>query len=224
MNAEVSQINSFKSCGLKMRSTFKGEPEINETIRKRLIHARQLNRLDQIEASHVLGYKNSSALSKIESGFAKIPKDFIVKAALAYGVSIDYLMGLSDEPERDPRTAEQHAILNAVRETVIKQAESTVCVLLANAADMTPMVGHVQSMITAMATVFEKFDTVCMRNQQFQEDVLAGSSLQRAIDEAHSVSNAAKRFMQRRESIVDARMKTAAEGGSYPLFSNLIGD
>lgn len=216
-NHELQMIAKFKNGKLSTSSQFQPE-SLEETIKKRLLNARNLNRLDQIDAARMMGYKNSSALSKIETGFAKIPKDFLVKAAITYGVSMDYLMGLHDEPERDPKTAEHQAILRSVREQVNKQNDALVTVLLGNAADMTPMAGHLNSMLAAIEKCFSSFDTVCRKNVEFQEDVLAGSSLQRAIDDAHQVANLAKKFMQHRQSLVETRVKQAAESTSLSLF------
>ena len=82
-----------------------------EEICRRLILARKLNQLDQSEAAKTLGYSNSSQLSKIEAGQASVSREFIVRAAIAYRASADYLLGLSNELERDPRTTEQVAVL-----------------------------------------------------------------------------------------------------------------
>lgn len=60
-------------------------------------------------------------------------REFIVRAAIAYGVSADYILGLSNEPERDPRTAEQVAVLRSVQGTVEQNVAAMVTVLLKNA-------------------------------------------------------------------------------------------
>lgn len=221
MNAATNNIAGFRVGSSKVVKVLGKDPDLNETIRRRLRHAREINGFDQITAAQVMQYRNSSALSKIESGFAKIPKDFILKAAVAYGVSIDYLMGMSDEPERDPETAERMAILKSVRETVKVQTDSLVTVLLKNAADMTPMTDHMTNMLKRIDQLFESFDKVCRKNPEFQDDVIAGSALQRAVDEAHTAANDAKRFMQRRQALVEARSKEVIQSASYPLFPDL---
>lgn len=218
-NDGLHPVVNFRRGSARLRSQFPTE-SLSEIIRKRLIHARNLNRLDQIEASRLLGYKNSSALSKIESGFAKIPKDFLIKSAHAYGVSMDYLMGLHDEPERDPETAERMAILRSVREQITEQNDRMVKVLLANAADMTPMQGHLNALISSVGRCLDAFDTVCRRNPQFIDDVIAGSTLQRAVDDAFAISSAAKKFMERRQALVDNRISMNSSDSNYPLFDS----
>jgi hypothetical protein len=59
--------------------------------------------LSQSTAAQLLGFKNSSVLSKIEGGYMKkVDGSIIFLAAFTYEVSADYLFGLSDEWERDP--------------------------------------------------------------------------------------------------------------------------
>lgn len=211
-NSAVSSIHNFavRANHGKAKELVSGV-DLDKLIRQRLVHARELNKLNQLMAAERLGYKNSTALSKIEGGTAKVPKNFLVKAAQCYGVSMDYLMGLSSEPERDPKTAEQHAILNSVRAEILRQAELTTCALLANAADMTPMEEHVTTLLKRVKTVFDKFDLVCVRNPQFMDDVIAGSSLFNAVNDAQNAAVAAERFMGRRSELVTLRMRSALE-------------
>src|SRR5471030_1675508 len=192
---------------------------LEKKIRERIINARNMNRLEQIAAARMLGYKNSSALSKIETGFAKIPKDFILRAALAYGVSCDYLMGLSDEPERDPKTAEHMAIMRSVEATIKQQNHDLVTILLKNASDMTPLEGHLNDAITKAQRAIDSYETVCLRNKRFENDVLAGSTLARAMDALQRTLLAAKKFMERRADLVQARTAAMSEGNTYPLFN-----
>lgn len=204
----------------KPRKYFPDE-NIDKTIRERLFHARTLNRLNQVDAAELLGYKNSSALSKIESGEARVPKDFIIKAAVTYGVSCDYLMGLSDEPERDPKTAEHMAITRAVRNEILAHTQAMAEVLLANASDMTPMEAHVKRLLASANTMLEAFDKVCRRNKKFINDIAGGSTLQNAVDDNHAVALDVKRFMDRRANLVTARTQAFTKDRKYPLLEPL---
>ena len=46
---------------------------------------------------------DQSLYSKYERGVSRYPLDAIIKLAEYYGVSIDYLVGLTDEPKPYPR-------------------------------------------------------------------------------------------------------------------------
>jgi transcriptional regulator with XRE-family HTH domain len=215
-NMTVNDIHLFLS-NSKGRKCKTGEP-LEALIRNRLINARRLNGIDQIEAAKLLGYQNSSQLSKIESGHAKVPKGIVRRAATVYGVSTDYLLGLSSEPERDPKTAEHMAIVRTLDATISHQNHQLASILLKNAADMVPMEGHLNTVLANAKRCVEAFDTVCRKNRKFQDDVLAGSTLQRAMDEVNTSINNARNFMRRRAAIIDARTEAACDGQSYPLF------
>jgi hypothetical protein len=85
-------------------------------VRRRLMAARRINRWDQQEAARRLGYATPAPLSKVEMGRIGLPRGFLVLAARVYNVSADFLLGLSDQPERDPRTATQQRIESRVRD------------------------------------------------------------------------------------------------------------
>ncbi|MBN3789304.1 helix-turn-helix transcriptional regulator [Burkholderia sp. Ac-20353] len=77
------------------------DPRVSSILRERLVAARLRHQLEQQDAAKLLGYQNSSALSKIEGGQANMPRGLLVRAAVAYSVSTDFLLGLTDDPERD---------------------------------------------------------------------------------------------------------------------------
>lgn len=70
-------------------------------IGARLREARELNNLSQSEAARQLGYKNPSKLSKVESATDtnSVPLWLICAAARVYEVSVDFLMGLTEDWE-----------------------------------------------------------------------------------------------------------------------------
>ena len=73
-------------------------------IRSRLIKARKLAGLTLNRASIEVGYSGKSSLWKIEEGYLNVVPslDLLIKCSRCYGVSMDYLLGVSDLPEGDP--------------------------------------------------------------------------------------------------------------------------
>lgn len=68
--------------------------QITATIGERLRAAREAAGLPQLEAARLLGYANSSKLSKIEWGrSSEIPMWVLKRAGWLYDVSTDYLLG-----------------------------------------------------------------------------------------------------------------------------------
>ncbi len=215
----MGYVNDIAAFSVSADKRAGGEhPDRADEICRRLILARKLNQLDQRAASRTLGYSNSSQLSKIEAGQASVSREFIVRAAIAYGVSTDYLLGLSNEPERDPRTAEQVAVLRSVQGTVEQNVAAMVTVLLKNAGEVAPLRSHLESLAFRIAQLQEAYDKVCRKNEAFQNDVLAGSILESAVDAAGDAACKAKQFVERRSMIADFRAKAATDDDSYPLF------
>jgi transcriptional regulator with XRE-family HTH domain len=85
---------------------------IVKTFGDRMIQARELCGISQQRAAELLGYANSSKLAKIEaaSDTNSVPLWLIPKAAEIYGVSVDYLFGVSDDWERDPIKSQERQI------------------------------------------------------------------------------------------------------------------
>lgn len=85
-------------------------------VRDRLRKARRLAGLSATEAWKKMGYQSAAQLSKMESETSTSPLNynFIIRAAICYGVSTDYLFGLSHYDEPDPQFIEQKAILTSM--------------------------------------------------------------------------------------------------------------
>ncbi|MFK5950339.1 MAG: hypothetical protein QM500_16395 [Methylococcales bacterium] len=90
----------------------KEQLELVKVIGVRMVEARKLCGLTQINAAKLLGYSNSSKLAKIEnaSDTDSVPFMLIHKASGVYKVSMDFLYGVTDVYERDPVLAQQKQI------------------------------------------------------------------------------------------------------------------
>ena len=68
----------------------------------RMREARELCGYSQAKAAELIGYKNSSKLAKIEnaSDTKSVPIGTLRRAAEIYNVSLDFLFGISDIPDR----------------------------------------------------------------------------------------------------------------------------
>ena len=89
----------------------------------RLQTARELAGVNQMELARLLNQENSTQPSLWEKGARTIPLNALVRASTVLGVSLDYLCGLCDEPERDHSAARRRAYLGAVRAQVDRLAE-----------------------------------------------------------------------------------------------------
>jgi transcriptional regulator with XRE-family HTH domain len=88
------------------------QAQIVKTFGDRMIQARELCGISQQRAAELLGYANSSKLAKIEaaSDTNSVPLWLIPKAAEIFGVSVDFLFGVSDDWERDPIKSQERQV------------------------------------------------------------------------------------------------------------------
>lgn len=214
----ISSIKVFARAQSRPRRRLVDDEHTEETLRNRMVLARQMNRLDQKEAALLLGYQNSSQLSKVEAGEAPMPKNLLRKASLAYGVSTDWLLGLSSEPERDPRTAEQMAIMRAVTSSVVEHTRDMTGLLLRAAAEQMPMETRLRSLLSQVRDLTQTFDRVLRNNETFNEEIRGGATLTRGFDELVETTVEIERFFARRQGIETARAETT--GANMPLFDD----
>lgn len=86
--------------------------QVFKIIGARIKAARELCGFSQQKASSLLGYANSSKLAKVEgNSIDAVPLWLIPKAANVYGVSIDFLFGVSECWQRDPTAAQEQQII-----------------------------------------------------------------------------------------------------------------
>lgn len=82
------------------------EAELLRVFSARMVEARRLAGISQMDAANAFGYPNSGVLSRIENGYfqdRKIPLLLPLKASRLYGVSVDYLFGLAEFYENSPQ-------------------------------------------------------------------------------------------------------------------------
>lgn len=96
------------------------QSELAQAAGARLREAREMACLSQQQAARMLGYSNSTKLSKIESGkhSSQIPLWVLKRSAELYDVSLDYLTGVTETMERDE---DKHSIM---REMMVHMRES----------------------------------------------------------------------------------------------------
>lgn len=214
--SNLEAITLFSRSPSRPRRRLADDAETEKLMRERLIVARNLNSLDQKEAAAKLGYKNSSQLSKVESGDAPLPKSLLRKASLAYGVSSDWLLGLSSEPERDPQIAGQMAVMRAVHAGVLEHTQNVTAVMLRLASDQLPLESQLRLLLDATRRAAQSFEKVCRLNSTFNDDIRGGATLQHDIDEMIEVTVSVDQFLARRANLTEVRKPAA----SMPLFDD----
>ncbi len=116
----------------KRLSNRRTAPALAQHIGERFRIARELNGMSGVEAARLLGYANGAQISQIEKGERPIPGSwsFVVKVAQVFGVSSDYLLGLSPHLERDPVIAQQFATMRNFQSLFEEHAATMTTVLV----------------------------------------------------------------------------------------------
>jgi transcriptional regulator with XRE-family HTH domain len=195
----------------------KDVPQEKEVVRERMINARVMNGLTAVEAAERLGYVNSTQLSLIESGDRKVPNDwqFLLNMSKAYSVSVDYLLGISPHPERDPVAAESFAILRGFEELVHSQATAMTTAFVrfgqereAARIDIQSIVGaaeHVAAAVSRMREIYPDFD-----------ELRGGAKLLSTVERLEATAIPIKDAMRRR-ALAEQHCLAIAKGEQGPL-------
>jgi transcriptional regulator with XRE-family HTH domain len=147
------------------------------TVGKRFVDARELNGFGQTQAALMMGWKNATQLSLIEQGKRMPPHQILIIASTVFGTSIDFLLGLSDEPERDPKKAERDAAMRHVHCLIEKNAADMTTMLQLYLRNGTPAVSSSRALLAAGAGLVQAVARVRELNPKAFDEKLKGGSI-----------------------------------------------
>lgn len=148
----------------------------------RLIAARELAGLSQTEAAEKFGYKTPAQLSLWEMGRRMVPLHQLHRAASIYGVSADFLLSLSSDPERDASRARRNGCVRTMR--------AHLSLIANNIADMIdgadnlagPNAQHFRELLTASRELTEATAKFHRLNVAMFEDARGGATVLAAAE------------------------------------------
>lgn len=187
MNSKTSRILSINRNALR------------PMIAKRFENGRRIAGMTQVSAAVRLGYRNSSPLCKIEKGLAVPPPELFVRAAILYAVSADYLMGLSDFPERDAATIEHLAMMRCVREQLAEHSAEAARRIAAASGDSAALGAHLDTLQRAVGEVWKQVCAVPAPAQG--QAAIMPPPLREAIETAVEVAEGAYDYLRRRKML-----------------------
>lgn len=94
------------------------QQQLMKVVGENLYKARRMAQLNQAQVmKEVWGTdgKNTNRISEIETGAKPVSLSILLKLATLYGTSLDYIFGLSSEPEVDLNSARAGMVLNGLR-------------------------------------------------------------------------------------------------------------
>ncbi|MEO6279187.1 helix-turn-helix transcriptional regulator [Roseateles sp.] len=169
-------------------------------IGRRLRAARSLQGLDQTSAAELLGYVSSAQLSQQESGKRLAPLERIVAAAGAYGVTTDFLLGLSDEPDRDTHRALRAATTRGVRGMLEAATEGVIGLFESHATLMGPAASNLAALVDAGQALQDAIAVLMRCNGEAFEEMRGGATVvRRAADFDQLIQSARCRLVAHTE-------------------------
>lgn len=216
----MSDTEREQCVSLKLRryKRNKNAPERLETLRYNLIAARVVSGLTGVEAAERLGYQNSTQLSQIENGERKVPNDweFLRLASVAYGVSTDFLLGLSPHIEVDGKVAQQHALLRKTEAVMGSVAETFATALIQFTAQDQVTRSDMERIISAAMRLDEVLTR--LRDRGF-DDFPGGAPLLAAVAGVIDAADPVRGKLRQYQSIEDylAQMRS----GQMPVLTHL---
>jgi transcriptional regulator with XRE-family HTH domain len=175
-------------------------------IGARMLEAREIAGLSQIVAANRMGYLNSSRLNKIEKGIdiKSISIAFIKKAALVYSVSVDFLLGLSRDWERNIKIAHGRDITNYLMDTWAKSHMNDVGAINYMQNKISSICKSVTLFFTAITDIRNALTKFRELNPDF-DDMRGGASLVSSVDRGEHAIHIVKENLRRYQSDCRAR-------------------
>lgn len=161
----------------------KDVPLLHEIMRERIISARIMNGFTATEASKRMGYQNSTQISLIEAGRRPVPTGwkFLQKMSRVYSVSMDYLVGISPNPEIDAIAAEGFAIMRGFEELQKTQAAAMTTAFIRYGAQGRPSQGDLQELCDTADAAIDALRLMRDRSPRF-DGMRGGATLLAAIE------------------------------------------
>lgn len=170
------------------------DARLRKVFAERMYRARvEMRGWTQLHAAKMLGFSNSSPLAKIEMGDS-FSSTMPVIAARVYGVSTDFLLGVSDfEDEISPTTGMETAIMNANmafwQTKMIEQAK----VLARYCRVSRVTIDGMATLVKKSAGLKEAFTRVQELNPDVWAECRGGTRLETAIAELEQACAALRR-------------------------------
>jgi transcriptional regulator with XRE-family HTH domain len=194
--------------------------KLRAIIGERFIAARQINGYQQQEAAEKIGYGNGTQLSLVENGTRLPPLPILIRAVETFGVSMDYLVGISDEPERDPRLAEKQSAMRHVSGMFSGLSEILVTQLQHYLTKGAPSVLATRALLKAGQGLVDAVQTLRNRNNDAFDELVGGATVLKRHDEFSKELIAAAAMLERHDRISEDVIKRIEhrQGITRPLF------
>lgn len=167
-------------------------------VKERCILSRHRAGYTRKQAAEAMGYAGTAEISKMESATSNtgVNMEYLIRAAMAYGVSLDYLCGLSNYPERDLKSVEQIAIYNSVKAYIDQASHFFLTHILQN-------VGHIDFKLQAekasdaIQEIAKSVARIRELNPDFDEEIRGSARLVDLVENSYQLSEKIKQQARR---------------------------
>lgn len=202
--------------------------ETKQVIGARLIVARSLNGLSQTDAALKLGYQTSAQLSQWEQCKRMPPMTELINAARLYRVSLDFLVGISSDPDRDPTSAERQHLLTGAGQMMSHMAERLADAVIYQTNLGGPTVEMARIVLRDGEQFMERFNRFVRDNGIEYESMKWNASLTAAASDLEETLARARQILDRQRRINDAAMAGVVTQvrphDNHPLFEEAAND
>lgn len=177
--------------GLDVNQRFgaRASAALRQVIAERLNFSRALAGLNQTEMSLALGFKNPTQINLWERAQRTPPLHALLAVADVLGVSLDFLVGVSDEPDRDAQLARRTALVGAMRRMLEGHASAVADVILSGEFDPSNTI-RAHSLCSKTEDLARAVEQFRARNEKVFDGLPAGALLLRMAKEAAEAANA----------------------------------
>lgn len=185
--------------------------EIAALVGVRLKEARERVGIAQHDAAELLGYSNSSKLSKIESGkhSSQVPLWVLKRAAELYCVSLDWLVGDRKEPDlTDPHTRDLMLMYRRIWEGMRKRDLAVQDMVAAEVDEIGRSLDTVAAEAAEMQEAMQRFIEL---NPKAWQESRGGVRLKDAIDRAELTARRGRNQDRKRREPLTVKPEDAGQ-------------
>lgn len=190
--------------------------DLRVLVASRIVAARETLGLAQFQLAHALGYKGSAQVSQWEGGSRVPPIIELPRIARVLGCSTDFLLGVSEDPERDVGAARRGLLVQHLRDQLESVAGHLADAALESGVEVEGVMraNGLLSKCLAMQNTVQRFEAA---NASSFDDMPCGAMLRlaaRELGEAAVPVGAELDAVAKRRERAARRAKLAMSGGA----------
>ena len=210
--AQRGVVSDDAGVGARSTNVWRGAESWARVVCHRLREARLLNGLSIEQASERIGYGgNKTQLSLFETQARFPPLWAVVKAAIVYGVPLDYLFGLIDEDDVQEFGLERAALTAQIEAMLTRNATAVAMAATQALESGLPAVQMARGLVEHSKHWMHAYDRFKSRNPEQFGELPAGALLESAAVALADAVIDAQRLIERHDTLARRAAERAAK-------------